>query len=216
MPLQNRVLPTGEITAQPWRGTLMGNRGILHDSQGKLGSARWRHNNWVCCVTEFRGRHRAPMPLPGSPTRYTALFFWDEASSLAAGHRPCAQCRYTDYQRFKTAWLAAGLPGAKAQDIDRALHAARVNRTRQQATHRATLAALPDGVFLTLVDDEHTPLLKWRERLWRWSPKGYADAGDLPGGTARVLTPAPIVAVIRAGYAPAVPNWTGVLSPSGQ
>ena len=93
MPLQNRVTPFGEITAQPWRGALMGNRGILHDAQGRLGTARWRHNNWVCCVTEFRGRHRAPMPPPGSPTRYTALFFRDEACALAAGHRPCAECR---------------------------------------------------------------------------------------------------------------------------
>ena len=110
MPLQNRVTPFGEITDQPWRGGLMGNRGILHDSQNKLGAARWRHNNWVCCVTEFRGRQRAPMPAKGAPTRYTALFFWDEPCALAAGHRPCAECRNADYRRFKTAWLAAGLP----------------------------------------------------------------------------------------------------------
>lgn len=208
MPLQNRVLPTGEITAQPWRGTLMGNRGILHDTQGRLGSARWRHDNWVCCVTEFRGRKRAPMPLPGSPTRYTALFFWDEASALAAGHRPCAQCRYADYQRFKAAWLAAGLPGATAQDIDRVLHTARVTHTRQQMTHNASLATLPDGVFLTLADHEDAPLLKWRDRLWHWSPAGYSAFRGLPDGTVRILTPAPTVAAIRAGFTLADPNWT--------
>jgi hypothetical protein len=206
MPLQNRVLPTGEITAQPWRGALMGNRGILHDAEGRLGTARWRHNNWVCCLTEFRGRHRLPMPPPGSPTRYTALFFWDEASALATGHRPCAECRNADYRRFKAAWAAAGLPGETAQDIDHTLHAARVTRTRQQVTHRAELATLPDGVFLTHLDAEDAPLLKWRGRLWRWSPKGYSDAGDLPSGTVRVLTPAPTVATIRAGYTPATPT----------
>jgi hypothetical protein len=209
MPLQNRVLPTGEITAQPWHGALMGNRGILHDAQGSLGAARWRHNNWVCCVTEFRGRHRAPMPPPGSPTRYTALFFWDEVSALAAGHRPCAECRNADYRRFKAAWLAAGLPGAKAQEIDRVLHAARVTSSRQQVTHRAALATLPDGVFLTLPGAEDAPLLKWCERLWRWSFEGYSATGGLPDGSVRVLTPAPTVAVIRAGYALSAPARLG-------
>ncbi len=201
MPLQNRVTPFGEVVVQPWRGALMGNRGILHDAQGRIGTARWRHNNWVCCVTEFRGRRRAPMPPPGSPTRYTALFFWDEVCALAAGHRPCGECRNADWRRFKAAWAAAGLPGDKAQEIDRVLHTARVTRTRQQVTHEADLATLPDGVFLT-VDTEDAPLLNWHGRLWRWSPEGYAGAGVAPAGTVRVLTPAPTVAAISAGYVP--------------
>jgi hypothetical protein len=180
----------------------MGNRGILHDTHGRLGTARWRHNNWVCCVTEFRGRHRAPMPPPGSPTRYTALFFWDEACALAAGHRPCGECRNADWRRFKKAWAAAGLPGEKAAEIDRVLHTARVTRTRQQVTHAADLATLPDGVFLTLPDAPDAPVLKWRGQLWRWSPEGYSDAGHSHSGTVRVLTPAPTVAAISAGYAP--------------
>jgi hypothetical protein len=203
LPLQNRVTPFGEITAQPWRGALMGNRGILHDDDLNLGAARWQHKNWVCCVTEFRGRHRAPMPLSGSPTRYTALFFWDEACSLAAGHRPCAECRNGDWRRFKAAWAVAGLPGWTAAEIDRVLHAARVTRTRRQVTHEAELATLPDGVFLTL-DAEDAPLMKWQGRLWHWSSEGYSDAGARPVSMARVLTPAPTVAVIRAGYAPEI------------
>lgn len=198
MPLQNRVLPTGEIVAQPWRGTLMGNRGILHDARGRLGAARWRHANWVCCVTEFRGRHRAPMPPPGAPSRYTALFFWDEACALAAGHRPCAECRNADYRRFRAAWAAAGLPGVSAGEVDRALHAARVGRDRRQVTHLADLAGLPDGVFVARAGAPH---LKWDSRLWRWSPDGYADVGPAGAGRVHVLTPAPTVAAIRAGYA---------------
>ncbi len=200
MPLQNRVLPTGEIVARPWRGALMGNRGCLHDASGSLGAARWRHANWVCCVTEFRGRHRAPMP----PREYTALFFWDEATSLAAGHRPCAQCRYRDWQRFRGAWVAAGLPGRMAPEIDRVLHAARVIRSRRQVTHAAELSALPDGVFLTLPQAPGAPLLKWQGRLRRWSGEGYAEAGPAGQGAVTVLTPAPTVAAIRAGYVPGV------------
>jgi hypothetical protein len=196
MPLQNRVLPTGEIVAQPWRGALMGNRGCLHGAEGRLGLARWRHANWVCCVTEFRGRRRVPMP----PGRYTALFFWDEACALAAGHRPCAECRNADWRRFKAAWAAAGLPGASAAAIDRALHAARVTRGREQVTHMAAFAGLPDGVFLTLGGVPH---LKWESHPRRWSPEGYGDAVAAPPAAVRVLTPAPTVAAIRAGYTPA-------------
>lgn len=199
MPLQNRVLPTGEIVAQPWRGALMGNRGCLHDGAGKLGTARWRHANWVCCLTEFCGRHREPMPPPGSPTVYTALFFWDEACALAAGHRPCAECRNADWKRYKAAWSAAGLPGRKAAEIDRALHKARATRDRRQVRHLAEAAHLPDGAFLL---SGGAPHLKWQNRLWRWSPAGYAAAGPVEPGEVAVLTPAPTIAAIQAGYMP--------------
>jgi len=200
VPLQNRVTPFGEIVAEPWRGSLMGNRGILHDATGKLGSSRWRHANWVCCVTEFRGRHRLPTP----PDEYTALFFWDEAAALAAGHRPCAQCRYADWRRFLAAWQAAGLPGVRAPEVDRALHPARVTRDRRQVTHPAELSALPAGVFLTLPHAPDAPLLKWQGQVWRWSGEGYAEAGRAGQGAVTVLTPAPTVAAIGAGYVPGV------------
>jgi len=199
MPLQNRVLPTGQIVAQPWRGQFMGNRGCLHDAAGHLGPARWRHANWVCCVTEFRGRHRKPMP----PGRYTALFFWDEPSALAAGHRPCAECRNADWRRFKSAWTAAGLPAGSAAEIDRVLHSARVTRDRRQVTHAADVASLPDGVFVVVGDAPH---LKWQGRLWRWSAEGYADVGPSAEGRITVLTPQPTVATLRAGYLPAHPS----------
>ena len=87
MPLQNRVTPGGEIIADPARGTLMGNRGILHDAQQRLGRVRWRHPNWICCLLAFKGRRREVM----TPHRYTELFFLDEATALAAGHRPCCE-----------------------------------------------------------------------------------------------------------------------------
>ncbi len=200
MPLPNRVTPFGEIVAEPWRGTLMGNRGILHDEARRLGRARWRHKAWIACALAFRGRKRAPM-MPG---RYTELFFWDEACALAAGHRPCWECRRADARRFREAWDAASLPGENAAGMDRALHAARVTRTRRQVTHEAELAALPDGTLLTKSDAPDTPLLRWRGRLWRWSGEGYADAGPTGAGTVRVLTPTPTVSVLRAGYVPAV------------
>jgi hypothetical protein len=200
MPLKNRVTPFGEIVAEPWRGSLMGNRGILHNDQRRLGRARWRHKAWIACALAFRGRKRELM----RPGRYTELFFWDEACALAAGHRPCWECRRADALRFREAWAEAGLPGTGASGMKDALHAARVTRDRRQVTHEAELAQLPDGVFLTLPDHPDAPLLKWERRLWRWSGEGYAETGPAHGGTVRVLTPAPAVAAIRAGYAPLV------------
>ena len=200
MPLRNRVTPFGEIVAEPWRGSLMGNRGILHDDQRRLGRARWRHKAWIACALAFRGRRRELM----APGRYTELFFWDEACALAAGHRPCWECRRADALRFRAAWAEARLPGTGAAGMNDVLHATRVTRDRRQVTHEAELAQLPDGTFLTLQDRPETPLLKWLGHLWRWSGEGYAETGPAGGGTVLVLTPVPMVAAIRAGYVPAV------------
>ncbi len=202
MPLQTRVTPFGEIVAEPWRGTLMGNRGILHDEDRRLGTARWRHKNWVCCVTEFRGRHREVMPMEEAPTRYTALFFWDEPGALAAGHRPCGECRNMDYRRFKAAWSAAGQPAASAAEIDRVLHKARVTRDRRQVTYQTAIESLPDGVF---VHHDGAALLIWHGRFWRWSEQGYGDAGPVRRGVTEVLTPRPTVVAIEAGFTPMAP-----------
>jgi len=121
--LQNRVTPFGEIVATPARGLSMGNRGILHDDRRRLGRRRWTHKAWICCVTEFRGRRRQVM----APGRYTELFFLDEAVALAAGHRPCFECRRAAANAFAACW--GGEP--RAPDMDRVLHAERLAGNRQ-------------------------------------------------------------------------------------
>ncbi|SEQ40307.1 hypothetical protein [Thalassovita taeanensis] len=196
MTLQNRVLPTGEIVAHPARGSLTGNRGILHRADLTLGTARWKHPHWVCCALEFRGRHRLPMP----PNAWTALFFLDESVALAAGHRPCHQCRHADAKRFRAAWQAAHGPVTSTKDIDRALHPARVTRARQQLRHSAPAETLPDG-SLILTD---APYLIWQDRALRYSPAGYTAAAPRPTGPVTVLTPAPLVATLVQGYGPAL------------
>ncbi|PKP74474.1 MAG: hypothetical protein CVT84_08100 [Alphaproteobacteria bacterium HGW-Alphaproteobacteria-6] len=204
----NRVTPEGQIVADPGRGLFMGNRGILHDAEGRI-LAPFRHRNWVCCVTAFKGRRREIM----APGRYTELFFLDEAVALAAGHRPCGECRRADYAAFRSAWAAANgtdLPTPRA--MDRALHAARVTpRQRGQRRHEADLAALPDGTFIA---GDAAPLMVLGARLLPWTPAGYGAPCPRPtGGRVAVLTPAPTVAVLRAGYRPVLHCSAGMVPP---
>ncbi|MGP7998972.1 MAG: hypothetical protein ACLPKI_16890 [Streptosporangiaceae bacterium] len=198
MPLQNRVTPTGAIVADPARGLIMGNRGCLHGPDGQLGTSRWRTTAWICCVLDWKGRRRDPMP----PGRWTALFFLDEATALAAGHRPCAYCRRADFDRFADAWRAARqLPSRpRAPDLDRVLHRERVDRARRQRTHHAPTGELPDGVLIRV---RGTAGLLLAGQLRPWSFQGYRapSRGPLPAG-AEVLTPPSTVAVIAAGYRP--------------
>lgn len=149
MPLQNRVTPFGEIVAVPERGTMMGNRGILYDASRRL-RREWAGQAWICCLLEFRGQ-RGPVI---SPNHYTRLFFLDEPTALAAGHRPCAFCRRDDYKAFQTAWASGNTslghgPTPRAAQIDRALHGERLGPGAHKRLHRAELSALPDGVFVT-------------------------------------------------------------------
>lgn len=187
MTLQNRVSPFGTFHAVPDRGAWMGNRGILH------GGARLRpyaHKAWITCALSFKGRKRALMQ-PGS---YTELFFLDEATSYAAGHRPCAECRRADYRAFTAHW--AGAHGAaKAAEIDACLHGQRLPKDRI----RAGANSLPDG---TMVAHEGQAVLIWRG-LWDWSFAGYTPRAAI---TAEVtlLTPPAIVALYRAGLTPQV------------
>jgi hypothetical protein len=215
MPLQNRVKPTGEIVADPARGLMLGNRGCLHGQGRALGVSRWRSKLWICCVLEWRGVRRDPMP----PGRWTALFFLDEATALAAGHRPCGYCRRGDHLAFATAWQAArSLPvRPRAVEMDAQLHAERVDRSRRQRTHIRPVAGLPDGV---MVRYGGAPALVVGGQPRLWSFDGYGEdqlppAPVLPAhprqartwpadGTCEVLTPPSIVAAIAAGYRPMV------------
>ncbi|TNF64472.1 MAG: hypothetical protein EP307_02700 [Rhodobacteraceae bacterium] len=193
MALQNRVQPTGEIVAHPARGLFMGNRGILHDDAQRLGAARWRHKAWVTCVLSFKGRRRALM----APGRYTELFFHDEAVALAAGHRPCAECRRAEYLAYRS---ATGIPG-RAVDLDRQLHRARaVPRLHRQRRHAGDIRDLPDGVFI--LRDEG-PCLVHGDSLRPFAPAGYGPPLPRPrGGAVAVLTPEPSVEALRNGYIP--------------
>ena len=201
MPLQNRVTPAGEIVADASRGLMMGNRGCLHGQGRSLGVSRWRSKLWICCLLDYKGVQRDPMP----PGRWTALFFLDEATALSAGHRPCAYCRRSDYLAFTQAWRAARqLPQPPlAADMDAALHAERTDRFRRKLSYPANVAGLPDGVMVR-IDGE--PGLLLDGQVHRWSFHGYG--APAPAGPAEaeveVLTPPSIVAAITSGYQPLV------------
>jgi len=205
MPLQNRVTPRGEIVAVAARGSLMGNRGRLHDGERRLVRGHVPgYRAWVTCVLRFKGRRRVVM----TPGRYTELFFLDEATALAAGHRPCGECRRADFLRFKRAWLAGNrrlrLPAdVTIAPIDRQLHAERLDAQGRQRTFDADPATLPDGVFVARADDPAVWLV-WRKRLWPWSATGYGEPRRIGRGSVVVLTPRSTVAALAAGYRPAV------------
>ena len=195
-PRQNRVLPTGGIVADPARGLFMGNRGILHDESGQLGASRWKHPHWVCCRLEFKGRRR-PVMAPGA---YTELFFLDEAVALAAGHRPCAECRRAAFEAYRDAWELAFGTRPKAGEIDRVLHDDRVLRNRRQIRHDQAFGDLPAGAFFLFGD---APLLKTDAGALAFSPEGYRPATTPDAdGIVSVLTPRASVAVLAAGYRP--------------
>ena len=200
MPLQNRVTPLGELIVTPARGLVYGNRGCLHDDDGRI-RRRYNGKRWIACRLQFRGWRRQPLVQPG---RYTGLFFLDEVTAFAAGHRPCALCRREDYLRLLAIWdeLHPGKRGADA--IDAQLHTERIDsRTRRQRHHAAPLDDLPDGAFVLLED---APYLVLGETLLEWTPLGYAARRSRPGGLrAILLTPPSFVAVLAAGWQPVVP-----------
>jgi hypothetical protein len=197
MPLQNRVDPYGRLHAAAARGAWMGNRGILHDANRRI-VAPWRLRRWITCVLRFKDRHREVM----APRRYTELFFLDEATSLAAGHRPCAECRRSRYEEFRAAWAGSAAPLPSADEMDRVLHAERLEPGGGKRTHRARLASLPDGV---LVEHGGAPHLWWRGGLRPWRFDGYGPPLRVSADeTVAVLTPSSIVRVIAAGFAPQV------------
>jgi|SRR5215217_623256 len=197
MPLQNRVTPHGAIVAIPERGTLMGNRGVLHADDGEH-RRDWQLRRWIACRVEFQGRKRTLR----QPRKYTELFFLDEATALAAGHRPCAECRREDYRRWQAAWPRDDT-GADA--MDRVLHDDRLDGGAQR-TFPARLGNLPDGV---IVQRAGGAFLLWQDTLRAWSPAGYGPPEPArPAERVTVLTPLVTVATIAGGYAVSPPGFS--------
>jgi hypothetical protein len=205
MPLQNRVDPFGRIIATPQRGTLMGNRGCLHDTADHP-LRQYQVRRWIICVLDFKGRTRRPMP----PGHYTSLFFLDEASALAAGHRPCAECQRARFDEFRRLWAAANteLAGGAAPPvdaIDTALHRERISdhfyqHDKVKRTYVEQLDALPDAAFV-LLESNTTPYLVLGDALYPWSFAGYGEPQARPAGVqAQVLTPRSIVRALEYGY----------------
>jgi hypothetical protein len=197
VPLQNRVDPFGELFATPSRGLFLGNRGgRFHSDDQKLTSRRWASRQWICCVLDFKGRQRDVWG-----RYYTELFFMDEVTALAAGHRPCFECRRKDAEAFAAAWQRAFklLRRPRADEMDLVLHAERLNgRTKRR--HRRSIDGLPDGAFVVLEEGA------WAVRadsLQFWTPEGYDTSKRRPRGTmVDVLTPPAIMGALAAGYRP--------------
>jgi hypothetical protein len=195
MPLQNRVTPFGEIVALPERGTLMGNRGgRIHEAGKRLGSRRFASRRWISCELVYGNWHREVMG-----EGYTELFFLDEVTALAAGHRPCFFCRRRDADRFASAFAEGqGLARTDAEAMDRLLHAERLDGRRQRR-HSLAAEALPDGAMMGIGREAFAVKAG---RLLRWSPGQWTRAGAAPTGTVDTLTPPGILAALRAGYRP--------------
>jgi hypothetical protein len=202
VPLQNRVTPLGDLIATPARGLVYGNRGCLHDSAGRIRRG-WTTRRWIACRLEFKGWQRGPLLQPG---KFTELFFLDEATAFAAGHRPCALCRREDYVRFGE--LFPGPSGADA--MDEQLHGERVEG-RERRLHEAAVEDLADGAFV-VVDEE--PWLVLGAELLRWTPAGYADRRPRGLGRTLLITPPSLVDVLRAGWSGAVPLYHATASSS--
>ena len=199
MPLQNRVTPIGELVADPARGLVYGNRGCLHDGAGRI---RRGHNGrrWIACRLQFRGWLRRPLLQPG---KFTELFFLDEATAMAAGHRACALCRRDDYNRLGALWrgLHPGPTGADA--IDAQLHGERLAPGgRRRRLHDVALGDLPDGAFVLHQDE---PWLVLGSNLLHWTAAGYDRRARRPTGQALAITPPSLLAVLAAGWQPLVP-----------
>jgi hypothetical protein len=197
MPLQNRVDPFGELLAIPARGQFMGNRGgRFHTAAKTLTTRRWISRQWICCVLEFEGRHRDVWG-----RFYTELFFLDEPTAFAAGHRPCFECRRKAAEVFAEKWREAHkLPARpRAGEMDEVLHRERLNGRRKRL-HRLAIDTLPDGAFVAL---EEGAFATRGDAVLRWTPEGYDARMARPRGVAvDVLTPPAILAVLVAGYEP--------------
>src|ERR1041384_8319911 len=194
MPLQNRVDPFGNLFATPARGTLFGNRGgKFHRDDRTLGARRWASRQWICCVLDFKGRQRDVWG-----RYYTELFFLDEVTAFAAGHRPCFECRRRDAERF-AALFAGRSKRPSAPVMDKVLHAERLDG-KAKRTHRRNLDTLPDGAMIA---HDGEAFAVRGNNLLRWTPEGYAGKRARPRGiSVDVLTPPSMLNVLSRGYAP--------------
>jgi hypothetical protein len=195
--LQNRVTPSGEIVSTPQRGLFTGNRGIIHDPATRtLLNRRWSSKAWLTCVCEFRGRRRDVM----ATQSWTELFFLDEATAFAAGHRPCFYCRRDDANRFRAAWERGnGIAHASAPDIDAVLHTERLDgRNKRLHELPMPLRALPDGAMVQMGDESYL-IARGRALLWSWD--GYREIAATRQDVA-LLTPPSTLRAFSAGYRP--------------
>ena len=199
MPRQNRVTPFGEIIATPARGTLLGNRGCLHNDRQQI-TRPFQLKRWIICQLQFKGRHREVM----RPGQYTELFFLDEATALAAGHRPCAECSRPRFEEFRAQWSQANPDLARtskppATEIDEVLHRERIDAAKQKLTYEERLGNLPEGSFVTRGGQQSYLLL--RGLLWEWHPAGYGQSlSAQPDLIVQVLTPRSIVKTLAGSY----------------
>jgi hypothetical protein len=199
--LQNRVDPLGRFIKTSARGAWMGNRGVIHKEKQIIRA--FKHKAWITCLLEFKGRKRTVM----MPDRWTELFFLDEATAFAAGHRPCFECRRADAQRFKSCWIK-GNPAynfsmtTPIHQIDDIMHQERIDRENRKVVHQRMSFDIPEGTFVLINDD---PYIFSRGSLHRWTPTGYEDSVALPdASTLTILTPHSIVNAFRAGYVPQI------------
>jgi hypothetical protein len=203
MPLQNRVDPWGRLHAVSSKGTLLGNRGILHNANREI-IAPWKHKAWVTCALTFENRRRQIF----SKGNYSELFFLDEATALAAGHRPCAECRRDRFNEFKSTWLAGNSDALTDKkktiaEIDRIMHTERAIAGGGKRIYEAELGTLRPGVIVSIDDQAY---LLWAHRLLLWSFGGYQTSTIEvnPTQTVAVLTPRSVVNAIAQGFEPIV------------
>ena len=199
MPRQNRVTPFGSIIATPERGKWLGNRGCIHDAAGRI-RRLYQTRRWIFCLLQFKDVHRELM----QPGRWTELFFLDEATAFAAGHRPCAYCQRARYEEFRALWVQANPElifesKPSAEEIDFILHAERLNAQRHRVTYLAPARSLPEATFVIHDGEAH---LVHGSRLCSWQPYGYGEGIELPvDATVAVLTPRSVVRTLAAGFA---------------
>jgi hypothetical protein len=202
--LQNRVDPFGQLIRTTARGMFMGNRGVIHNYEKEI-THPFKHKAWITCVLQFKGRHRSVM----TPNRWTELFFLDEATAFAAGHRPCFECRKEEAKRFKACWIQ-GNPEynftmkTSIRDIDDVIHRERIDISSKKVMHQRLSTDIPEGTFVLINNSD--PYIFSMGQLHLWTPSGYSSTIAMPTKEEllTVLTPRSVVQAFAAGYSPQI------------